>query len=100
MLRTLYRLAVNGTDRMISFGPNERSVYPLDAQLYYVPDALADELATLNRMINAGSTDHADAVGSLNGYFLDEVLGYPGPTPPQTWPRFQKDSTAPPATTP
>jgi len=62
---------------MTSFGPNERNSYPLEAQLYYVPDATASTLTTLNRVVNAGGTDHADAVGSLNGYSLDEVLGYP-----------------------
>jgi hypothetical protein len=77
MLRTLYRLNVNGTDRMTSFGSGERSVYPVDAQLYYVPDATASGLTTLTRFVNAGGTDHADSVGPLNGYSLDEVLGYP-----------------------
>lgn len=79
-LRTLYRL-LNGTDRMTSFGPDEKNSYPLEAQLYYVPDAAATNLTTLNRMVNAGGTDHADAVGSLNGYSLDEVLGYPWSNP-------------------
>ena len=39
VLRTLYRVA-NGTDRMTTIGPNERSTYPLEAQTYYVPDQL------------------------------------------------------------
>lgn len=81
MLRTLYRLVVNGADRMTSFGPDEKNNYPLEAQLYYVPDAATPNLTTLNRMVNPGGTDHADAVGSLNGYSLDEVLGYPWSNP-------------------
>ena len=75
-LRTLYRLMVNGTDRMTSFGPDERNNYPLEAQLYYVLDAPDSSATTLNRMVNAGGTDHTDAVGSLDGYSLDEILGY------------------------
>src|SRR6516164_7538113 len=77
VLRTLYRVVVNGTDRMTSFGPNERAVYPLEAQLYYVLDSQqATGQVELNRMINAGGLDHADATGELNGYVMDEILGY------------------------
>src|ERR1700674_1122273 len=68
VLRTLYRVLVNGTDRMTTFGSSERSVYSLEAQLYYVPDAQATGQTALNRMVNAGDTDHADAVDPLNGY--------------------------------
>ena len=77
MLRTLYRVLVNGTDRMTTFGPDERSAYPLEAQLYYVPDAQAPDQIVLNRMINAADSDHADATGPLNGYSVDQALGYP-----------------------
>ena len=77
VLRTLYRVVVNGADRMTSFGADERSVYPLEAQLYYVLDSQATGQTVLNRMVNAGDTDHADAVDPLNGYSVDEVLGYP-----------------------
>jgi hypothetical protein len=77
ILRTLYRVVVNGTDRMTSFGPNERSVYPLEAQLYYVPDAQVAGETALNRMVNTSNTDHADAVDVLDGYSLDEELGFP-----------------------
>jgi len=77
MLRTLYRVVVNGTDRMTTYGPNERTTYPLEAQLYYIPDASGNGQTALNRMVNSTGTDHADAVTSLTGYTLDEVLGYP-----------------------
>jgi hypothetical protein len=80
ILRTLYRVLVNGTDRTTTFGPSERSVYPLEAQLYYVPDAPASDRTTLNRMVSAGGTDHADAIGPMNGYSVDETLGYPWST--------------------
>lgn len=76
VLRTLYRL-INGTDRMTSFGPDERNLYPLEAQLYYVPDGQGTGQQELNRMVNPSGTDHADAVGSLSGYSQDEVIGYP-----------------------
>jgi hypothetical protein len=77
VLRTLYRVFFNSTDRTTSFGPDERGVYPLEAQLYYVPEGPATELTELDRMVNSSSADHADAVGSLNGYAVDDVLGYP-----------------------
>jgi hypothetical protein len=77
ILRTLYRVLVNGTDRMTTFGPNERNTYPLEAQVYYVPDAQASDRTALNRMVNAGDRDHADATGPMNGYLMDEVIGYP-----------------------
>lgn len=77
MLRLLYRVVVNGTDRMTTFGPDERTAYPLEAQLYYVPDGSSNGQTALNRMINSTGTDHADAVTSLAGYTLDDFLGYP-----------------------
>jgi hypothetical protein len=77
MLRTLYRVLVNGTDQMTTFGPDERNTYPLEAQVYYVPDAQASDRTALNRLVNAADNDHADAVGPMNGYSVDEVLGYP-----------------------
>src|ERR1700693_4393535 len=58
LLRTLYRV-VNGSDRITTIGPNERSSYPLEGQLYYVPDHPASGRTTLNRLINSGGTDHA-----------------------------------------
>ena len=77
ILRTLYRVVINGTDRTTTFGANERSVYPLEAQLFFVTDASASDRTTLNRMVSAGSSDHADAIGLINGYSVDEALGYP-----------------------
>jgi hypothetical protein len=68
---------VNGTDHMTTFGPNERSTYPLEAQLYYVPEAQASDRTALNRVVNAADGDHADAITPMNGYSADEVLGYP-----------------------
>src|SRR5213595_813585 len=48
LLRTLYRV-LNGSDRMTTIGPDERSSYPLEGQLYYVPDQPATGRTTLNR---------------------------------------------------
>jgi hypothetical protein len=76
VLRTLYRVVVNA-DRMTTIGPNERSSYPLEGQVYYVPDQSANGRSTLNRLVNSSGTDHADATGSLNGYTQDVVLGFP-----------------------
>ena len=77
VLSTLYRVVVNGTDRMTTIGPNERSSYPLEGQVYYVPDQSANGRSTLNRVVNSSGSDHADATGSLNGYTQDLVLGFP-----------------------
>src|ERR1700757_816403 len=68
VLRTLYRVVVNGTDRMTTIGPNERSSYPLEAQVYYVPDQTASDRTTLNRVVNSSATDHGDTITSLDGY--------------------------------
>src|SRR5216684_1122599 len=77
LLRTLYRVLVNGSDRMTTIGPNERTIYPLEGQVYYVPDQSASGRTALNRLINSDLTDHADAIGSLSGYSQDMVLGFP-----------------------
>ena len=38
VLRTLYRVLVNGSDRMTSVGSDERNIFPLEGQIYHVPD--------------------------------------------------------------
>ena len=76
LLRTLYRV-VNGSDRMTTIGPDERSSYLLEGQVYYVPDQPASGRTTLNRLINSGGTDHADTIRNLSGYSQDMVLGFP-----------------------
>ena len=59
---------------MTTIGPNERSTYPLE-RTYYVPDQLASDRVTLNRVVNASGTDHADTTTSLtpirNTWFWD-----------------------------
>jgi len=77
VLRTLYRVVVNDTDRMTTIGPNERSIYPLEGQVYYVPDQSATVRNTLNRVVNSAGVDHADTTTSLDGYSQDLVLGFP-----------------------
>jgi hypothetical protein len=77
VIRTLYRVVVNGADRMTTFGPNERGNYPLEGQVYYVPDQPGSDRTTLNRLISAGGADHADATETLNGYSMDQTIGYP-----------------------
>src|SRR5262249_17997332 len=70
VLRTLYRV-VNGTDRMTTVGSNERSSFPLEAQVYYVPDQTASGRTIFNRVVNASGSDHADTISSLSGYSED-----------------------------
>jgi hypothetical protein len=80
LLRTLYRVVVNGTDRMTTFGPSERTAYPLDAEVFYTPDASATGTTGLDRLLSAGGADHADGLGLMNGYTIEETLGYPWST--------------------
>ena len=80
LLRTLYRV-VNGSDRITTIGPDERSSYPLEGQVYYVPDQPASGRTTLNRLINSGGTDHTDAISNLSGYSQDIILGFPWTSP-------------------
>ena len=56
---------------MTTIGPDERSSYPLEGQVNYVPDQPASGRTTLNRLINSGGTDHADAISNLSGYSQD-----------------------------
>src|SRR5438552_2107634 len=76
LLRTLYRV-VNVGDWITKIGPDERISYPLQGKVYYVPDQPASGRTTLNRLINSGGTDHADAINNLMGYSQDMVLGFP-----------------------
>jgi hypothetical protein len=76
-LRALYRVLYSGTDRMTSIDFGERNAFPVEGQIYYVPDQAGTGRTTLNRYFNAGITDHADGTSSPTGYTLEEVLGYP-----------------------
>ncbi len=76
-LRVLYRLSFNNTDRMTSFGFDERNRFPLEGQIYYVPDQSGTGRTTLNRYLNGSATDHADGTDAPSGYSLEEALGYP-----------------------
>jgi hypothetical protein len=59
----------------------ERSAYPFDGEIYYVPDQPGSGRTTLNRYFNAGVTDHADGTNSPAGYTLEETLGFPWAEP-------------------
>jgi hypothetical protein len=80
VLRTLFRVVVTGTDRIITIVPSERSSYPLEAQVYYVPDRGASDCTTLNRVVNSDGSDHADTVTTLSGYSEDMESGFPWST--------------------
>lgn len=84
LLRTLYRVQSSGSDRMTTFGPSERSAFPLEAQVFYVPDQSTSREIALNRFINSGGTDHADGLSSLNGYSQEMTLGYPWVSAPNS----------------
>jgi hypothetical protein len=76
-LRVLYRVLYSSTDRMTSLDFGERNAFPLEGQIYCVPDQAGAGRTALNRYFNAGITDHADGTSSLAGYTLEETLGYP-----------------------
>ena len=63
-LRVLYRVLYSGNDRMTNVDIGERSAYPFDGEIYYVPDQPGSGRTTLNRYFNAGVTDHADGTNS------------------------------------
>jgi hypothetical protein len=62
---------------MASVGPDERNIFPLEGQIYYVPDQPAPGRTALNRYLNTSGTDHADGISVPVGYNLEENLGYP-----------------------
>jgi hypothetical protein len=66
---------------MTTIDSGERSSYPLEGQVYYVPDQPASNRSTLNRVINSAGTDHADVITALPGYSQDMILGYPWSSP-------------------
>jgi hypothetical protein len=66
---------VNGADRMSSYGPNERTMYPLEAQTFYVAEQPGSDRVAVNRLISADGADHADATGTMPDYTLDQLLG-------------------------
>jgi hypothetical protein len=76
-LRVLHRVLYTGTDRMTSIDFGERNVFPLEGQIYYVPDQSGSGRTALNRYFNAGITDHADGTNSPAGNTLEETLGCP-----------------------
>ena len=80
-LRVLYRVLYSGTDRMTNVDIGERTAYPFDGEIYYVPDQPGSGRTTLNRYFNAGVTDHADGTNSPAGYTLEETLGFPWAEP-------------------
>lgn len=66
VLRSLYRFVSNGTDRVTTFGPNERAIYPLEAQVYYVPDQLDNSRVTLRAEAGPGCVnDYLSESGSV-----------------------------------
>jgi hypothetical protein len=76
-LNILYRVNVDGTDRMTTTGPPETDFFPLEGQLYYIPSyPLGKRSATLNRFNNG--PDHRDsALVEVAGYFNEGPLGFP-----------------------
>ncbi len=48
--------------------PGRAQFDPLEGQVYYVPDEPGSGRTTLNRLINAGGTNQADAISNLSGY--------------------------------
>jgi len=76
-LRVLYRVLVNGTDRMTTIGSGERVLFPLEGQIYYISQNSDLGSEPLYRMLSFSGTDHADSTISLPGYFTEGILGYP-----------------------
>jgi len=79
-LNILYRVNVDGTDRMTTTGPPETDLFPLEGQLYYVPSyPLGKRSILLSRFYNG--PDHRDsALLEVPGYVNEGPLAFPWTT--------------------
>src|SRR6476469_5466171 len=80
-LRVLYRVLVNGTDRMTTFGPGERGLFSVEGPLYYIPQNPFLGGEPLYRLLSFSGIDHADSPITLPGYSTEFALGYPWQSP-------------------
>ena len=81
-LNVLWRVVVNGTDRMTTVDPSERDLFPLEGQLFYVPQSPMPGETPLYRLLNFTGTDHADSTTAVKGYAVEGPLGFPWDTKP------------------
>ena len=74
-LNVLWRVVVNGTDRMTSTDPQERSQFPSEGQMYYVALDFNEPGTTSIFRFNNGP-DHRDSTETaLPGYRLEGPMG-------------------------
>ena len=77
-LNVLWRVLVNGTDRMTSVDPVERDQFPLEGQEFYVPSGPGlQPTQTLYRLLSFDGSDHRDSTVSESGYNIEGPLGSP-----------------------
>ena len=79
-LNVLWRVVVNGTDRMTTVDPSERDLFPLEGQLFYVPQSPMPGETPLYRLLNFTGTDHTDSTKALKGYVVEGPSGFPWDT--------------------
>jgi len=77
-LNFLWRVLVDGWDRMITIGPGERDAYPLEGTVFYVPRNDIDDTAPLYRLYDSVSNDHmVSTIPGELGYATESIVGYP-----------------------
>ena len=77
-LNVLWRVVVNGTDRMTSVDPIERDEFPLEGQTFYVPSlGNVPQTQTLYRLLSFSGADHRDSTTAESGYTIEGPLGFP-----------------------
>jgi len=74
-LNVLWRVVVNGVDRMTSVGAEERNAFPLEGQMFYIAADLGEPGSTPFNRFNNGP-DHRDSTSNaLPGYVLEGPNG-------------------------
>lgn len=76
-LNILYRVNVDGTDRMTTTGPPETDSFPLEGQLYYVPSNPLGKRSILLSRFNNGPDHRDSALLEVPGYVNEGPLAFP-----------------------
>ncbi len=75
-LNTLWRVVVNGVDRMTSVSPDERNQFPSEGQMFYIASDPAEPGTTPFYRFYDGANDHRDSTAiSLPGYVSEGPNG-------------------------
>lgn len=76
-LNILYRVNVDGTDRMTTTGPPETDFFPVEGQLYYAPSSSLGKRSIQLSRFNNGPDHNDSALLEVPGYFNEGPLAFP-----------------------